>query len=389
MDKAAAKKVGLFGIADASVFFRYRLELIDQNGLPENAAASTLQTLLAVKTGNTNGFEAFAEFRNVTNIGSENYNNTVNGRAQYPVVADPESTDVDQVYLSYTGLKNTKISVGRQKIAWGNKRFISKLAWRQNQRSFDGVFLETELAEGLELKYTYAFNVNRAFTDRSPVGNFDGNFHIGNLSYDAAGYGKLTAYGYSLDMDDGFAAALSTRTLGANFTGSRPVGDGVKVGYLVEAAHQKDIGNNPFDIGVGYFRAEPSISVGGFKLRAGYEVLGGNGTRGFQTPLALLHAFNGWADKFVNTPGNGLRDKYAEIRYSMPAGSSLAGTALTLAYHRFDSDVGDIKYGTEWDAAISKKLFGRVTALAKVALYSADGFATDTTKVWFQLVTKF
>jgi len=386
---AADGKVGLFGIADASVFLRYRLELVDQDGLPENATASILQTLFAVKTGNTNGFEAFAEFRNVTNIGAENYNNTLNGRTQFPVVADPESTDVDQAYLSYTGLEGTKISVGRQKLVWGNKRFVSKLVWRQNHRSFDGVFLESKLAKGLELKYAYAFNVNRAFTDRSPIGNFDGNFHLADLYYDVAGFGKLTAYGYSLDMDDGFAAALSTRTLGANFTGSRPVSDSVKIGYLVEAAHQKDIGNNPFDIGVGYFRAEPSVSVNGFKVRAGYEVLGGNGTRGFQTPLALLHAYNGWADKFLVTPANGLRDKYAELTYRLPASSGLAGTNIIVAYHRFDSDVGNIKYGTEWNAAVSKKLFGRVTALAKVAFYSADGFATDTTKVWFQLVTKF
>ncbi len=388
-DKPAGKKVGLFGIADASVFLRYRLELVDQDGLSENATASTMQTLLAVKTGNTNGFEAFAEFRNVTNIGSENYNNTINGRTQYPVVADPESTDVDQAYLAYTGLKDTKISFGRQKLVWGNKRFVSKLAWRQNQRSFDGLFLESKLAKGFELKYTYAFNVNRAFTDNSPIGNFDGNFHLANLSYDVAGFGKLTGYGYSLDMGDAFSAALSTRTVGANFTGSRPVGSGVKVGYLIEAAHQRDIGSNPFDIGVGYFRAEPSLTVGDFKLRAGYEVLGGNGIRGFQTPFALLHAYNGWADKFLSTPSNGLRDKYAEIKYRIPEGSSLSGTAVTVAYHQFDSDVGDIKYGAEWDAAISKKLFGRVTALAKVAFYSADGFATDTTKVWFQLVTKF
>lgn len=386
---AGDEKVGLLGISDASVFMRYRLELVNQSGLPENATASTLQTLFAVKTGNTKGFEAFAELRNVTNIGAENYNNTINGRTTFPVVADPEATEVDQAYLSYTGIEGTNISVGRQKLVWGNKRFVSKLVWRQNHRSFDGVFLESKLADGLELKYAYAFNVNRAFTDRSPVGNFDGNFHLADLYYDVADFGKLTAYGYSLDMDDGFAAALSTRTFGANFTGSRPVSDDVKIGYVIEAAHQKDIGNNPFDIGVGYFRAEPSVTVNGLKLRAGYEVLGGNGTRGFQTPLALLHAYNGWADQFLVTPADGLRDTYAEMVYRVPGESGLAGTVLTLAFHRFDSDVGNIKYGTEWDAAISKKLFGRVTALAKVAFYNADGFAADITKVWFQLVTKF
>ena len=73
----------------------------------------------------------------------------------------------------------------------------------------------------------------------------------------------------------------------------------------------------------------------------------------------------------------------------MPKGSALSGTNFILAYHRFDSDVGDIKYGTEWNAAISKKLFGRVNVLVKYASYNADGFAVDTNKFWLQLATSF
>ena len=379
---------GLLGIKDAGVFLRYRLEVVDQDSRPETARASTLLSLVHAKTGNTNGFEAFVEFRNVTNVGAENFNNTVNGRTQFPVVADPESTDVDQAYLSYTGIENTRITVGRRKMDWGNKRFISRLVWRQNQMSFDGAFIESAPLPGLELKYAYAYNVNRAFTDRSPIGNFDGNFHLANLSYDVGTLGKVTTYGYWLDMDDGFAQALSTRTFGANFAGSRPFGQGKKFSYEIEAAHQKDISNNPFDIGVGYFRAEPSVTLGGFKARAGYEVLGGNGQRGFQTPLALLHAYNGWADQFVVTPANGLRDYYGEVVYSA-RGGVLAGTNFTLAYHKFESDVGNIDYGTEWNAQVTTKLFDKVNLLAKVALYDDENFSTDTTKFWLQLVTRF
>ena len=169
---------GLFGLKDAGIFARYRLEVVDQDNRPETARASTLLTLVHAKTGNTNGFEAFVEFRNVTNVGAENFNNTINGRTQFPVVADPESTDVDQAYLSYTGIEKTRITVGRRKMDWGNKRFVSRLVWRQNQMSFDGAFIESVPLPGLELKYAYAYNVNRAFTDRSPVGNFDGNFHL-------------------------------------------------------------------------------------------------------------------------------------------------------------------------------------------------------------------
>lgn len=386
---AQSSNEGFLKGGDLSLSLRYRLELVDQDNRPRNATASTLQSLLAWRSGEVEGVQAFVELRNVTNVGAENYNNTFNGRTDFPVVADPEATEFDQFYLTYKPAQNTKITIGRQKQAWGNKRFVSKLVWRQNQRSFDGASIESKLTDDLDIKYLYAFNVNRAFTDESPIGNFDANVHLANATYNVGSYGKLTAYGYWLDMKDAFALPLSTRTLGGNFTGSRPISQGVKLGYVIEAAHQKDIEDNPFDIGVGYFRAEPSLTVNGFKMRAGYEVLGGNGTRGFQTPLALLHAFNGWADLFVVTPGNGLRDAYGEIQYKVPKGGILSGTNFTLAYHRFDSDVNDIKYGTEWNAAISKRLFGRVNMLVKFAAYNADGFATDTNKFWVQLATSF
>ena len=43
--------------------------------------------------------------------------------------------------------------------------------------------------------------------------------------------------------------------------------------------------------------------------RSGYELLGSDGvTVAFSTPLATLHAFEGWADKFLATPAAGITD---------------------------------------------------------------------------------
>jgi len=75
-------------------------------------------------------------------------------------------------------------------------------------------------------------------------------------------------------------------------------------------------------------RAAPGLPVaaaGGGALLAGltglvgYEVLEGNGAIGFATPLATLHAFNGWADMFLTTPANGLKDLYFRASYALPA----------------------------------------------------------------------
>ena len=42
----------------------------------------------------------------------------------------------------------------------------------------------------------------------------------------------------------------------------------------------------------------------------------------------------------------------------------------------------------EWNALASYPLGKRFTLTAKLARYEADGFATDTTKLWFQIETK-
>ncbi|HXF15821.1 MAG TPA: hypothetical protein VN496_02395 [Burkholderiales bacterium] len=46
-------------------------------------------------------------------------------------------------------------------------------------------------------------------------------------------------------------------------------------------------------------------------MRADLEVLGSNnGQYAFQFPLATNHLFQGWADVFLTTPRQGIRDSY-------------------------------------------------------------------------------
>ena len=104
----------------------------------------------------------------------------------------------------------------------------------------------------------------------------------------------------------------------------------------------------------------------------------------FQTPLATLHKFQGWADKFLVTPPNGLRDLYASGSYGWKSVAGLEALNAAVVYHRFDSDRLGIAYGSEWDAMVAAKR-GRWTATAKLADYRAKGFATDTRKIWLML----
>ncbi len=50
----------------------------------------------------------------------------------------------------------------------------------------------------------------------------------------------------------------------------------------------------------------------------GYEVLGSDAdTASIPNAAALLHKFNGWADKFLGIPADGLEDFYGSLSYKL------------------------------------------------------------------------
>ena len=133
---------------------------------------------------------------------------------------------------------------------------------------------------------------------------------------------------------------------------------------------------------------EPSIAAGGITVRAGWEHLGGNGVHALQSPLATLHAFNGWADKFLVTPPAGLEDRYASLAGSVGRERAGARSAWQVAWHDYRADRGGAGYGREWNASLSLPLAKGLGALLKVADYRAGGFARDTRKLWLQVEYK-
>ena len=49
----------------------------------------------------------------------------------YPVVADPEGTDLNQFYVQYAAPAGTTVRLGRQRIKLDTERFVGSVAWRQ------------------------------------------------------------------------------------------------------------------------------------------------------------------------------------------------------------------------------------------------------------------
>ena len=367
---------------------RYRLEIVDQDGLARSATASTLRARAGLRTREWQGLSAVVEGEAITHIGAERFNDTVNGQTQYPIVADPKDSSINQAYLRWRWQDKFEANAGRQAVNLDNQRWIGSVGWRQNDQTLDAAGLTLKPVKGTSLAYSYVWRVNRIYGKDSPQGAYrDNRIHLIRLGQDLPGLGSLVAYGYLLDIPD--APASSSQTLGARFSGSHAAGPKIKLLYAIEYARQSDYGDNPRDFSLDYLLIEPGVGIGPFSARLGYERLEGNGNVALQTPLATLHAFNGWADKFLTTPVNGLRDVYGDAAWKLQGPGVLKDTSLRLAYHDYHSVHASVHYGREWDLLVSHPVGTHLTALAKYANYDADGFATNTQKYWMALEARF
>jgi hypothetical protein len=358
---------------------RLRSESVDQDGLPENAHAVTLRGRLGAESGEAWGFKLLAEVELIWPL-DDDYNDTLNGQTQYPVVSDPEAYELNRLQLSNSSLPETTLVLGRQRITYDDQRFVGNVGWRQNEQTYDALRITNKSLRRLTLDLVYLNQVNRVVGGDSPVGRYTGENYLANLSY-ALPVGKLTVFAYLLEFDE--AGTDSSSTAGVRYSAEKPFGTAKLAGFA-SYAEQRDRGGNPLDYSGQYWAAELSGTARGWTVAAGIEVLGGDGTKGFATPLATLHRFQGWADKFLTTPVNGIDDRYVNIAYSRKPGGLVDSFLVSAVYHRFEAEQISLDYGSETDILLQAQ-WHRFTAALKYADYRADGFATDTRKFWVQV----
>jgi len=353
------------------VQLRARYEGVSQDGVEDHATAGTLKSRITVNTGNYSNFSLGLEVDKVDAL-VDNYNDTQNGETNYPVVADPQGTDVNQAFIKYANDGFSAV-VGRQRVLHNNQRFVGGVGWRQNEQTYDGVRAQYT-ADAFTVDYSYIHNINDI-----KGGNVKGDFHLVNGIYKINKSHKVSAFAYVLDYDT--AVANSSSTLGGLYNGK--FGD-----FLVNAslASQTDNGDNTNDYSAMYINAEGGYNFGVVTVLAGYELLGSDNGVGFNTPLATKHKFNGWADKFLGTPGEGLEDVY------LTAKGKVSGVKWAATYHDFSSDVDSIDFGSELNLVATYQINKNYGVLVKAANYSegdADQKPTDTNKLWVQLTAKF
>jgi hypothetical protein len=217
----------------------------------------------------------------------------------------------------------------------------------------------------------------------------DTNLNLFNARYSGVENVTFVAYSYLLDVDD--SASFSTTNFGGIATGKTPISESLNILYDFEYAYQQDYENNPEDFAVNYWRGIAGIEQGGYSLEAGLESLGSDdGKVAFGTPFSTLHKWNGWADKFLTTPADGLNDALVRAKASLKNfHDCLEGATFETVYHYFSSEEDNLKYGEEWDVEINFALPEAWMFGVKYASYNSANFATDTDKLILSLGTQF
>ncbi|SNR90821.1 Alginate export [Methylobacillus rhizosphaerae] len=344
---------------------RLRYEHAEQDNRSENADAFTLRTLIGWQTADFHHFSLGVQLINVAKL-VDDYNDmdkgvSQPGMANYPAIADPDSTDINQLYLDWNGIKDTSIRLGRQSVKLDNVRFIGNIEFRQLMQVFDGIAIENKSLPDTSLYFAH-FERVRQTNNRKRSGNLD----IVHATYSISPSETLSAYGYFNNFNDlgfnatnglGANADASNKTLGLRLDGTRTLDDQWKLLYTAEYAKQTDYSGGDSRIDAHYLRIGAGAMLQSWYLRIDQETLSSNhGQYAFQTPFGTNHLFQGWADHFLVTPVWGMKDSFLSI-----GGKPLPQLSLQGEFHvfradenfaRFNGGSGD-HYGNEIDLAAS------------------------------------
>ena len=289
----AAEGVNIFDDVQFSGEIRPRYEMADvkDNGL-DTANAYTARTRLAV-SATLLGVEGLNAKVGVTSVNNFGYDNYAPENPDYDLILDPQQALLSEGYITYTAADTTLLG-GRSFVNLDDQRFIGTVGWRQMERSYDAAIAINKSVKGLTLlgAWVYGYqgvNANPT-TDTGSV--------LLNVNYQAAPALTISLFDYMLaDIHD---------TYGVRVSGLVPVGD-VKLDYAASYAIQRDatldyhLDESP-TIDASYYEVALGANISGIIVGAEYEVLGdaqGDSVKGFTTPLATLHKFQGWADVFL------------------------------------------------------------------------------------------
>lgn len=388
--------------------FRLRYEHVDQDGKPKDARAFTLRSLVGWQTTPFHGFSIGIQIINVAELDNRyddrRLGDPEKGLSDYPVVVDPHETDINQLYLDWTGIKDTRIRIGRQQVNLDNVRFIGDIGFRQVMQVFDGYSLSNKSLPNTDIYLAHFERVKQISTRLQ-----EGELEVVNVKHHLTPDEAITGYAYLSNFETpsmaktsvlGAGTDQSSKTLGLRIDGNRRIGETWRGLYTVEYARQSDYSEGDDRIDAHYGHIGAGISYRNWFARVDHERLSSNdGEYAFQTPFGTNHLFQGWADHFLITPSQGIKDTFITL-----GGKPLPWLSLHAEYHiinahewfsKFGGGFGD-KYGKEIDLAATWSVSDQLLVKAEYAnFWEADRIANpagrkaDIEKFWLTAMYKF
>jgi hypothetical protein len=348
---------------------RSRYEFGDVNGF-DPSHSFTFRERLGMKTMEWNGFSAVVEGE-FTQAAIDDYHGGAVGvdpnDPANTTIADPETNELNQLFLQYKGF-DTVTKLGRQRIIYDNAAFIGNVGWRQNEQTFDAISFANKSLEDLTFNYAYLDRINRIFGSDADgavlpnVQDISASAHLFNASY--AGIEGLTlgTYAYIMNFED--FGGWDNNTFGVSAKGKA-----VGLDLYGELAWQDKAGAAGTEDAL-YGHLTATKALGAQSLTLGFEHL----DAGLKTPLATVHAFNGFADAFIagrlNGTHNGLSNLY--VAHTLPV---FWGMKWTNSLHAMGDNELSTGYGWEIDSVLTKKFDDQFTAIAKLAHFESEGDA--------------
>lgn len=363
---------------------RLRHEHVNQAGL-KDANALTFRARLGYEYALTDQLSVLAEGEGVLHLNSD-FSDTVNNNPGQAIVADPEDLELNRLQLAWKG-ENASATVGRQRIILDKARFVGNVGFRQNEQTFDALWLGYTPSEKITIEYIFIDKVHRIFGNESPMGEFKSDSHIFRASAKTS-LGDFTGYGLWLDFEN--ARGASGKTWGASWSKSHKANFGT-IGLKAEAAIQNEWHGAGPQSSLGYRSAAISFKHGKITGSAEIDILEGSGESGFITPLATLHAFQGWADVFLVTPATGIRDIHVGLNGNLPKiRKDAKPVSWAIRYHDFSSDSGSIHLGIETDARLNVPIDSKFAIEGKLAHFNGDrNGPANRTKIWLSFNVNF
>jgi len=166
----------------------------------------------------------------------------------YPLVGDPDKSDVNLLFADYSGLPNSRIRFGRQAIKLDNERFVGDADVRQMPQVFDAVSVRNTSIRNTQIFAARAWHVRTYFGNRLQT-----DTTLLNVRHQLEIGPSVGAYSYLQDQPlihngTGYSDN-SNRITGARLEGTHQDSSGTRWYYTAEAAQQRPYANGDTESG--------------------------------------------------------------------------------------------------------------------------------------------